>query len=178
MKAPGPGPLTVGKPGRHHLVVDHVGRRFQRADQKPQREQSNKTADQAQAGGGHRPQDQDSGIEIAGTDVIHQPAAGNLAEGIGPAEARQDPAHLHIVESQFLAHGGRGDGDVAAVQIGDDHTDEQHQHHHVAMTCGLVGQTLCHLAPLTILQKIRLRDAIPADASDGRLPRHAPPRLH
>ena len=104
IKADGAGAFAVGKPAGHHLIVDGIGRRFQRADQQAQREQADEAADNAQKGGRHRPQDQDGGIEIARPDTVHQPAAGNLEQGIGPAEARQDPAHMLGIDAQLLAH--------------------------------------------------------------------------
>ena len=171
------GPFSVGKPGGHHLVVDGIGRRFQRTDQQAKAKQGDKASDNAQENRRDRPQDQDGGIEIARPDTVHQPAAGDLEQGVGPAETRQDPAHMLGINAQLLAHQGRGQGDVAAVQEGDGDADKNHQHHNAAMPGRLFcqGHGLCHV---TTPQKIRLHAATPAGASDGRWPRRVSPPLH
>ena len=140
VKADGAGAFAVGKPAGHHLIVDGIGGRLQRPDQKAQREQADEGADDAQKGGRHRPQDQDGGIEVAWPDAVNQPAAGNLEQGIGPTEARQDPAHMFRIDAQLFAHHRRGERDVAAIQEGDGDTDENHHHHHIAMTGGFFGK--------------------------------------
>jgi len=81
------------------------------------------------------------------------------------------------IDAQLLAHHGRGERDIAAIQEGDRDTDENHHHHDIAMTGGLFGKRsyLCHL---TTPQKSRHHAARPAGASDGLPPRRAPLPLH
>jgi hypothetical protein len=46
---------------------------------------------------------------------------------VRPAERREHEAHLGRIELQILADRSRGDRQIAAVEIRDDHGDEQHR---------------------------------------------------
>ena len=60
--------------------------------------------------------------------AIDQPAAGDLQRRVGPAERREHEAELHRVQPELAGDAGRGDGEVAAVEIVDHHRDEQQRH--------------------------------------------------
>ena len=59
---------------------------------------------------------------------VHQPAAGQLERRVGPAECREHQAELHGIQMEIARQARRGDRDVAAVEVVDDHGDEQQSH--------------------------------------------------
>ena len=62
---------------------------------------------------------------------------------------------------------------LLSIQIGDDHTDKDHQHDQVAL-----ARRILFCDHLTTPQMNRLHAATQAGASDGRLPHRAPRHLH
>ena len=148
--------LAIRKPARHHHVVDAVGRRFQCADHRRMKISDNLPTTPSSAVA----IDQDQMVDRNRGGCGPPASRGNLAEGIGPAEGRQDPAHLYRVKPS-PAHGGCGDGDIAAVQEGDDYADKDHQHDQIALAGRLCPR---HLTTRNDPSSCRHT----AGASDGR----------
>jgi hypothetical protein len=61
-------------------------------------------------------------------DAIDQPAAGDLQRRISPPKRREHHTKLHWIQFELPGDAGRGDREVAAVEIVDHHGNEQ-QHH-------------------------------------------------
>ncbi len=68
-------------------------------------------------------------VDCSGLD---QNATGNLNQRIRPAECRKHEPHLSRIELQILRDRSGGDRQITAVQIRDDHGDEQHRKETVA----------------------------------------------
>ena len=83
---------------------------------------------ESQQRGGHRPERDQCGVEPARMQPVHQPATGDLANHIAPAEGREDESHLDRIDGQVLGQQRRGNRQVGAVQIVDDDRDEQQRH--------------------------------------------------
>ncbi|KAF5275154.1 hypothetical protein FQA39_LY18672 [Lamprigera yunnana] len=132
------GPFALGEPGGDHAVVDGVGRCLEPAHQQAQRHQHGKAGAKAHQQGGGGPEDQRQRIQQARRHAIDQPAAGDLHGRISPAEGRQNQSFLHGGELKLLLQRGQRDREIAAVQVVDDHGDEQHSPDEVAAAGGLL----------------------------------------
>src|SRR5471030_2387473 len=136
VNANGRGTLAFGKPGGDHATVDRIGRRFQRADRHAQHKQRDKAGGKTEHHGGNRPQQQGHGVENAGRHTVHQPAAGDLHGGVGPAERREDQPDMHRVDAQLAGQRRGGNRQVAAVEVVDHHGDKQQHHDEETLSAG------------------------------------------
>ena len=68
------------------------------------------------------------GYRMRGMHPVHQPAARKLERRVGPAEGGKHQAELNRIEMKFAGQAGRGDRDVAAIEVVDDDGNEQQPH--------------------------------------------------
>ena len=61
-----------------------------------------------------------------GTDPVHQRAAGQLGEGVGPEKSREQQAHVGDGQAEFLADQRVGDRERRAVQVVQGAGEDQH----------------------------------------------------
>ena len=122
------GAFLLAEPRGRDPVVDQEGRHLEEAHRHAQRDQHDKAVRQPQRECRQRPEHDDQGIQDARMHPIHQPAAGQLERRVGPAECGEHQAELHRIQMEIARQGGRGDRDVAAVEVVDDHGDEQQSH--------------------------------------------------
>ncbi|MNY14098.1 hypothetical protein D3C86_1472600 [compost metagenome] len=132
----GRGAFTFREPGGDYAAVDRIGRGFEGTDGHAQDEQRNEAAGEPEHHRGDRPQQQCSGVEDARRNAVHQPAAGDLHGGIGPAECGENQPDVDRVDAQVAGQRRGGDRQVAAVQIVDHHRDEQQHHDEKTLAAG------------------------------------------
>ena len=125
--------LVGGKPGRDNAAVGREGRCFGHADEKPQREdggdrgRAGQKADRALREREDRPDENARAIDAPRTELVEQPAAGQLGNHIRPAEGRENVAELHCAHAEVLLHRGAGNRDRGTVGIVDGRHDEEHR---------------------------------------------------
>lgn len=75
-----------------------------------------------------RPEHDDRRIQDARMHPVRQPAARQLQQRLGPGKGGEHQAELYRIEVKVTRHGGRGDRDIATIEVVDDDRDEQQPH--------------------------------------------------
>ena len=75
------------------------------------------------------PADAGRGHHLAGAELVDQPADGDLHEGVGPEEGREQEAHELRGHVEFLLDDGQGNRDGTPVDVVHGHEDQQEQEH-------------------------------------------------
>ncbi|EEF23600.1 conserved hypothetical protein, partial [Ricinus communis] len=123
--------LAHGKPFRDHLGAGRELRRFAQPQEDPRHQELLQVVDEAAGQLRHRPDEHARAQHHACAELVEHGADGQLREGIGQREGREQQAHLRGREIEFLAHRVIGDGQGAAVEVVDDagqHQEAQRDH--------------------------------------------------
>jgi hypothetical protein len=78
-------------------------------------------------GSGSRPQEKAESQDPVHVEAIHQPAGNGLEHGVGPEESRKQKSELRGGEAKFVFEGRRRDGEIAAVNVVDEHRDPEQE---------------------------------------------------
>ena len=130
--------LRGREPRRDDPAVAGKRRRFGEPEQEPQAEQHGhrgrrlEIPDEPLQEGEDRPGDDAPQVDALRAEAVEQPAAGDLADHVGPPERREGVAHDHLAEPELLRDLAAGDRQRRAVGVVDRRHDEQHQQHDMA----------------------------------------------
>ena len=98
---------------------------FGEAEEKAEGEDVICAAAEGDAGGGEGPGEEGGGVDPLDADAVDEGAGGELEEAVGPEEGGEEHAHGAWGEVEVAHDGAGGDGEVAAVDVGDDHAGEE-----------------------------------------------------
>jgi hypothetical protein len=102
------------------------------AEEKLRHEQRGQVPDPTRRRGEEGPEQHDAREHLARPDQVAEPAAGNLEQGVGRGEGREDVAHLHAGQAQVGGDRDLGLRHAGAVHKGDDGQRSGHGHHPMA----------------------------------------------
>jgi hypothetical protein len=118
--------LILGKPRRREPVAERECGRLEEADEEAKRHQNEEGACEALGQRREGPQPARGRVERPGPDPVDEPPAGNLEQGVGRAEGRQEHPQVHRVDPELARHARGGDPEVSPVEVVDRDRDEEH----------------------------------------------------
>src|SRR5258708_11813714 len=106
---------------RNDLVVRGVARRLSHSEQQPQDEERGESVHNAGGGSCGGPEQERSGEHPVDVQAVHQPAVEKMQTRVRPEERGKQHAKLRRRNPQLVLQHRRGDGEVAAIDVIDEH---------------------------------------------------------